>query len=262
MTDPKTVGPNSKAGEVVGVTQKELRSRARRNFVGLLAGAAFGVGGWRWLNSRAEEDGVPGPYRRAFDLNRMVTGAALFSDRHLAPEFPLSKVRKIRANGDIGISDALDAAAWRLQVTPLGTGEASHHLDMTAIRLLPKVEQTFEFKCVEGWSVVTNWGGVRLRDFTAKYAPGSEKAGYVSLVTPDEDYYVGLDMASALHPQTLLAYEKDGKPLTSEHGAPLRLIIPVKYGIKNLKRIGSIAYSNTRPADYWAEQGYDYYAAL
>ena len=131
-----------------------------------------------------------------------------------------------------------------------------------AVRSLPKVEQTYEFKCVEGWSVITNWTGVRLRDFTAKFAPGSEKAAYVGMMTPDEEYYVGLDMPSALHPQTLLVYEKDGKPLTSPHGAPLRLIIPVKYGIKNMKRIGSITYTNTRPPDYWAEQGYDYYAAL
>jgi DMSO/TMAO reductase YedYZ molybdopterin-dependent catalytic subunit len=54
----------------------------------------------------------------------------------------------------------------------------------------------------------------------------------------------------------------NGKPLESLHGAPLRLVIPVKYGIKNIKRIGSIEYTDTRPADYWAERGYDWYAGL
>ena len=83
---------------------------------------------------------------------------------------------------------------------------------------------------------------------------------YVGMVTPDGGYYVGLDMASALHPQTLLCYEMNGEPLTLEHGAPLRLAIPVKYGIKNIKRIGAITYASQRPADYWAEQGYDWYA--
>jgi DMSO/TMAO reductase YedYZ molybdopterin-dependent catalytic subunit len=248
--------------EIVAASEHDLKRRSRRNFFALLAAAALGFGGWEWLNSRGDEDGIPGPYRRALDWNRKVTGDLLFSDRHLAPEFPLSKVRQIRANGNIGLSDELDEAAWRLQLTPLGSGQVTQRLDMGAIRALPKVEQTIEFKCVEGWSTVTNWGGIRLSDFTVKYAPGSEKAAYVGLVTPDQEYYVGLDMPSALHPQTLLAYEKDGKPLTSEHGAPLRLIIPVKYGIKNLKRIGSITYSNTRPGDYWAEEGYDYYAAL
>ena len=260
MISSQTAKP--KTGQIVGATQRELNKRSRRNFFGLLAGALVSVGGWKWLNSRVDEDETPGPYRRAFDLNRKVTGNAIFSNRNLAPQFPASKVRKIKVNGDIGLSGALDPAAWRLQLTPLGADDPNQHLDMAAIRRLPKVEQTIEFKCVEGWSVITNWGGVRLSDFTAKFAPGSEKAGYVGMVTPDEDYYVGLDMPSALHPQTLLAYEKDGQPLTSDHGAPLRLITPVKYGIKNLKRIGSITYTNTRPADYWAEQGYDYYAAL
>ena len=262
MINPTTEIRKSETERVVSVNEGELKKRSRRSFFALIAGAVLGVGGWKWINSRAEEDMTPGPYRRAFDLNRKVTGDVLFSNKHLAPEFPLSKVRKIRVNGDIGVSGDVNEASWRLQLTPLGAEQASRHLDMAAIRSLPKVEQTIEFKCVEGWSVVTNWGGVRLRDFTAKFAPGSEKAGYIGLVTPDEDYYVGLDMPSALHPQTLLAYEKDGKPLTADHGAPLRLIIPTKYGIKNLKRIGSIAYTDTRPADYWAEEGYDYYAAL
>ncbi len=246
----------------VEASEQELRRRSRRGFLALGAGTVLALGGWRWLNSRTREDGVPGPYRRAFDVNEKVTGKALFSDSHRAPEFPLSKVRAIRANGNIGLTDPVAVAEWRLAVTPKGTDEPALHLTIDQIRTLPKVVETIDFKCVEGWSTVTNWGGVRLRDFTARYAPGGEKAAFVGMVTPDEEYYVGLDMASALHPQTLLAYEKDGKPLTEEHGAPLRLIIPVKYGIKNLKRIGSITYSDTRPADYWAEEGYDYYAAL
>jgi DMSO/TMAO reductase YedYZ molybdopterin-dependent catalytic subunit len=82
------------------------------------------------------------------------------------------------------------------------------------------------------------------------------------MVTPGEGYYVGLDMPSALHPQTLLAWEMNGEPLTGEHGAPLRLSIPVKYGIKNIKRIGAIGYREKEPADYWCERGYDFYAGL
>jgi len=63
-----------------------------------------------------------------------------------------------------------------------------------------------------------------------------------------------------MHPQTILAYEMNGKPLTPEHGAPLRLVSPLKYGIKQLKRIGAIELTNERPRDYWAEQGYDWYS--
>ena len=69
-------------------------------------------------------------------------------------------------------------------------------------------------------------------------------------------------MASALHPQTLLCYEMNGRPLLPEHGAPLRLITPRKYGIKQLKRIGTLAFVAERPADYWAARGYDWHAGL
>jgi DMSO/TMAO reductase YedYZ molybdopterin-dependent catalytic subunit len=88
------------------------------------------------------------------------------------------------------------------------------------------------------------------------------EAEYVGMMTPDKEYYVGIDMPSALHPQTMLAYELNGKPMSINHGYPLRLIIPVKYGIKNLKRIGTISFSDKRPPDYWAELGYDYYSGL
>jgi len=78
----------------------------------------------------------------------------------------------------------------------------------------------------------------------------------------EDRYYVGLDRASALHPQTLLCYEMNGQPLTDEHGAPLRLISTVKYGYKCIKRISVIELSDSRTADYWAQRGYDWYAGL
>jgi DMSO/TMAO reductase YedYZ molybdopterin-dependent catalytic subunit len=186
----------------------------------------------------------------------------LFRDGHLAPEFPRDRVEPIIVNGDYGIDKELDAAEWKLELTPYSGGATPSILKLDDIRRLPKVEQTTEFKCIEGWSKIVNWGGARLSDFTARYAPGSEKAGFVGLVTPDQEYFVGIDMPSALHPQTLLCYEMNGKPLEPGHGAPLRLITPVKYGIKNLKRIGRMTYQDHPPRDYWAEEGYDYYAGL
>jgi DMSO/TMAO reductase YedYZ molybdopterin-dependent catalytic subunit len=82
------------------------------------------------------------------------------------------------------------------------------------------------------------------------------------LATPDKGYYVGIDMPSVLHPQTILCYEMNGQPLPLNQGYPLRLIIPVKYGIKHLKRIGTMYFDNKRPPDYWYEQGYDYFSGL
>ena len=132
-------------------------------------------------------------------------------------------------------------------------------LALDDIKALPRVEMTTELNCIEGWSQVVHWAGARLRDFAAKYQVTSD---YVGMETPGGGYYVGLDGASAMHPQTLLCYEMQGAPLTPDHGAPLRLVTPVKYGIKNIKRIGTIRFQNARPADYWAEQGYDWYAGL
>ncbi len=132
---------------------------------------------------------------------------------------------------------------------------------------------TTELKCIEGWSTIVRWAGASLRDFATVYPPPTRNGStpdvrnrphdlvrYVSLATPDDGYYVGLDMPGALHPQTLLCYEMNGQPLSLDHGAPLRLVIPVKYGIKSIKRIGRITYTDERPRDFWAERGYDWYA--
>ena len=81
-------------------------------------------------------------------------------------------------------------------------------------------------------------------------------------MTPDSGYYVGIDMKSMMHPQTILAYQLNNLPLPLNQGFPLRLIIPVKYGVKHLKRIGYIYFSDTKPKDYWFERGYDYDSAL
>jgi hypothetical protein len=150
--------------------------------------------------------------------------------------------------------------------------EAAVLVTIEQIRKMPRTEIVTELKCIEGWSNIVHWAGVSLVDFLKKYPPATKSGKpfdpkrlgdlpeYVSMETPDGEYFVGLDMASALHPQTLLCYEMNGKPLTPEHGAPLRLAIPVKYGIKNIKNIGKIKFTDERPRDYWAELGYDWYA--
>lgn len=136
-------------------------------------------------------------------------------------------------------------------------------LTMEDVRALPHVDLTNEFKCIEGWSEIVHWGGVRFADLIERYPPMSGPSGgrarYVSLETPNSDYFVGLEMADAMHPQTLLCYAINDQPLSMDHGAPLRLVIPLKYGIKHLKQIGKITYTNQKPRDYWAEQGYDWY---
>jgi len=239
-----------------------MARRTRRSFIVLGAGGAAGAGGWVWLNSGAAEGDIPPALRRVLGFNERVVRSALYSNDHLVKTYPASAIGNIKVNDDIGLGDDIEDDQWRLLVSPLGATRPAAGLTMSDIRTLPRAEQIIDFKCVEGWSTVTQFAGARLSDFTAKFAAGSEKAECVGMKTPDEEYYVSLDMPSALHPQTLLAYEMNGAPLTAEHGAPLRLVIAVKYGIKSIKRIGRIEYTNTRPADYWAERGYDWYAGL
>jgi DMSO/TMAO reductase YedYZ molybdopterin-dependent catalytic subunit len=240
--------------------QQELRRRSRRSFIALGAGAVCAVGGWYWLNDQPLDDEIPRPLRRILNVNERVVRDALYSNGNLTRTYPASAIGKLKVNGDIGIEMPIDQSAWQLELAPMGG--SARMLTISDVRSLPRYEETIDFKCVEGWSTVTQFAGARLSDFTAKFAPGSEKAAYVGMQTPSKDYYVGVDMPSALHPQSLLAYEMNGAPLTDKHGAPLRLVMPVKYGIKNIKRIGRIEYTNTRPPDYWAEQGYDYYSGL
>ena len=147
----------------------------------------------------------------------------------------------------------------------LAVGTPGLLLTMDDIRHLPRVDFATEFKCVEGWSQITRWAGVRLRDFIDAFPPAAvdgRSPRFVYMETPDGDYYCGYDMEAARHPQSTLVTEMNGSPLTPEHGAPLRLHMPIKYGYKQIKRIGLIAYTDTKPDDYWTKLGYDWYAGL
>jgi DMSO/TMAO reductase YedYZ molybdopterin-dependent catalytic subunit len=230
--------------------------------------ALAGLAGWGWLVTRSDEDGLPWPFRRVLGFNERLWRGVFRASRR-APEFPRAAARRPRVNGRIGIDPTIDPAAWRLRVVGGAGAGAVREFRLDEIRALPRIEMTTELKCIEGWSTVVSWAGARLADLAARTGLASRSGrpgrlddllSYAALETPRGAYYVGLDIESALHPQTLLCYEMDGRPLTPDHGAPLRLVIPVKYGIKNLKQVGTLWFTDRRPADYWAERGYDWYA--
>jgi hypothetical protein len=138
-------------------------------------------------------------------------------------------------------------------------------LTMVDIQALPRHELVTQFKCIEGWSQIVHWAGVRMRDFLESYPPaliGGQEPRFVYMETPNGDYYTGYDLSALRHPQALLVTEMMGTPLTQFHGAPLRLHMPTRYGYKQIKRIGLIAYTNTKPDDYWTKLGYDWFAGL
>ena len=268
-----------------------LHRRSRRSFLVATAAVIGGGFGLRWLLDPTRQ----GIFDRMLGFNEKL-GRKLFDLHSSAPEFPRSEAKAPRVNGTEGLSDGFDPSRWHLQVTGVAnpkryaefadnlTYEGSVEteveekfsagavgglrLTLDHIKALPRVEMTTELKCIEGWTTIVHWAGARFSDFAAKYPPltSSSPPGnfppYVSLVTPDRGYYVGWDLPSILHHQTLLCYEMNGEPLTLSHGGPLRLVSTAKYGIKQIKRIGRIAFTDQRPADYWAEQGYDWYSGL
>lgn len=247
---------------------RQLRGYSRRGFIFGGAAALIGVFGWRWMPAETKEKLLRG----AFEFNERVS-QVFYRPSRLAPEFPKDQVSPERVNGGYGLGTNIDPAAWRLNIGGLAGRSDDLVLTMDDIRALPRTEMTTELKCIEGWSIIVSWAGVRFSDLIAKYGPKTvsgrpadlannpqDLLPYVSLVTPDREYYVGWDIQSILHPQTLLAYEMNGEPLKPEHGAPLRIASVTKYGIKQIKRIGRIEFTAERPADYWAERGYDWYA--
>jgi len=139
-------------------------------------------------------------------------------------------------------------------------------LTMDDLQTFPRHELVTQFKCIEGWSQIVHWKGFRFADFIAASPPAPKADGslprYVYMETPNGDYYVGYDLHVCLHPQTLLVTEMGGEPLTPLHGAPLRLHCPAKYGYKQIKQIGLIAYTDEKPDDYWSKLGYDWYAGI
>ncbi len=245
-----------------------------------IGAAAYAV---RWIGTQETNNGVPWFLRRCLQMNEKLA-RSYFRGYHQAPEFDESLISE-RTNGDIGLSGDIDETTHVVRVVGLhdmtgaikadDTTEPAIEINMARIKALPRRTIVTELKCIEGWSIVVKWTGARLIDLAEQLGPATISGNkpdvlnsahdilpYVALETPDGTYYVGLDTQSALHPQTLLCYEMNNKPLADEHGAPVRLVIPVKYGVKHIKRIGVIRFTASRPKDYWAEQGYDWYAGL
>ena len=244
--------------------QQELSKKSfrRRTFISFAVFVLADVIGWtifRRIKSAPPDGGTQAPLRKVLKQNEKIF-SAVFDESKLVKEYPVSAAAKVvRVNGREGLETSVGEDLWRLQVNRADGSVLP--VSLSDLKRLPKRDVVFDFKCIEGWSQVMHWGGVPFKTFVQAYNLTTEKAmRYIGLQTVNKKYYVGIDMPSALHEQTLLAYEMNGRPLSPEHGAPLRLIIPVKYGIKHLKQIGNLYFSNEKPPDYWAERGYDYYA--
>jgi DMSO/TMAO reductase YedYZ molybdopterin-dependent catalytic subunit len=185
--------------------------------------------------------------------------AALFDPHTLAPSFKPSQITlPPRFNAFYAISQApvVDETSYRLELG--GQIADKTPWSLAQLNALPQEGQITRLICVEGWRVIGQWAGVPLGQFLHRVGADTS-CRYVSFQCAD-GYYSSIDMASALHPQTILALQFLGQPLTPAFGAPVRLRIPTKLGFKNPKSIMQLAVTNIYPGGYWEDQGYNWFS--
>jgi DMSO/TMAO reductase YedYZ molybdopterin-dependent catalytic subunit len=185
----------------------------------------------------------------------------LFRPNHLAPTFSESQVVKPpRFNAYYDIEDIapVDVANWKLELA----GKIKDKRSWTAqqIYALPEQEWIIRHICVEGWDYIGQWSGVNLREFLERIG-ADLRAKYVSFRCAD-DYYGSIDMATALHPQTILATKYAKEPITDPFGFPLRLRTATKLGFKNPKWITEIEVTNEYRGGYWEDRGFNWFSGI
>jgi DMSO/TMAO reductase YedYZ molybdopterin-dependent catalytic subunit len=184
--------------------------------------------------------------------------ARLFSPTRLAKTYPVSAVTQpYRFNAYYEEWQVRETPSdWRLELSGRIGSKTSWTIEQ--LRALPRETQVTRHICIEGWSQIGQWSGVPLHAFLRRIG-ADLTARYVGFKCFD-DYSTSIDMRSALHPQTILALDFLGKPLTPEWGAPVRLRIPTKLGFKSAKNIRALWVTNTYPGGYWENQGYNWFS--
>ncbi|NNF54635.1 MAG: molybdopterin-dependent oxidoreductase [Acidimicrobiales bacterium] len=255
----------AEAAEGPTISTAEYSKRSRRSFLTGAVAAAAGIAGFRAIQNRPLDGRTPDVLRKGYEWNEFVW-ETLGSQSKLAPTYALADATSIRVNGRLGLPDNYDLSTYELTVKGIND-EVLETFDLEGMRTLinsfPQVDVVMEHKCIEGWSAKPRWGGAVFADFASRYADDVPSTyGYVAMETSDARYYVGVDRATMLNRQSLLATKLGAEDLSLAHGAPLRLATPHKYGIKSIKQIATIRFTNERPDDYWAERGYTYWAGF
>jgi DMSO/TMAO reductase YedYZ molybdopterin-dependent catalytic subunit len=256
-----------------------LRYRSRRDFLLFGTGALAALAGVAFLlpQDKLSRIGIhrnmdtPG---KEWFLNRALridddVAEALYSVNRKVPTYAKSQITPLKNNYNGATPDPGYISGWKLTLAGLASG-LSISLDIQNLLTRFSVhEQITQLVCVEGWSAIAWWAGLRFDDLIRAYPPMSQAkwARVESSVNLDasgnpDPYFMALDLATARHPQTLLATHFNGQPLTVDHGAPLRLLVPMKLGLKNVKAITRITYVVEEPRDYWAERGYSHYDGI
>jgi DMSO/TMAO reductase YedYZ molybdopterin-dependent catalytic subunit len=263
----------------IEMTPGRLRYLTRRDVLLFGAGAVAALAGGVFLlpqdtlSRLGVRPNIDSPGKEWF-LNKALridddVAEALYSGNRRVPTYSKSQITPLKNNYNGATPDPGYISGWNLTLDGLASG-LSISLDIRNLTTRFSVhEQITRLVCVEGWSAVAWWAGLRFDDLLRTYPPMSQAkwARVESSVNLDasgnpDPYYMSLDLATARHPQTLLATHFNGQPLTVDHGAPLRLLVSVKLGLKNVKAITKITYSAEGPRDYWAERGYSRYDGI
>jgi DMSO/TMAO reductase YedYZ molybdopterin-dependent catalytic subunit len=275
--------PRSFFGErplpAIEMAPRVRRYQSRRDFLVFGAGALAAIAGAGFLLpqdtlSRVGIRRNMGSTAKEWFLNRVLridddVAEALYSGTRKVPTYTKSQITPLKNNYNGATPDPGYIPGWKLTLDGLASG-LSISLDIgNLLTRFPVHEQITRLVCVEGWSAIAWWAGVRFDDLLRAYPPMSQAkwARVESSVNLDssgnpDPYFMSLDLATACHPQTLLATHFNGQPLTVDHGAPLRLLVPMKLGLKNVKAITRITYVAEEPRDYWAERGYSRYDGI
>lgn len=194
-------------------------------------------------------------------LNDWVGEHVLFDANRLAPTFRPEQRRGRMPAYFIsrGGPPAWTGGEWALDVG--GLARNPMRLTRPMLEALPRLTYTVKHHCVEGWTAVATWTGVPVVAVAELVQPIPD-ARYLRFDSFDSRFFNGWDLASAMHPQTILAYGFNDRPLTPDHGAPLRLYSPVKLGYKLTKYLTAMTFTRERPGGYWEDQGYPWFAGI
>jgi DMSO/TMAO reductase YedYZ molybdopterin-dependent catalytic subunit len=194
-------------------------------------------------------------------VNDWVSEKILYSRGRLAPQYDVAarspRLPTYFISPEMPVLQ--NPATWRLQVGGLVRQPLT--LSIADLQAMPRTTYTVKHHCVEGWSAIATWHGVPV-SAVAERAGLLPQARYVRFDSFDSGYSNGWDLASAMHPQTILAYGMNDNPLPPNHGAPLRLYSPTKLGYKMTKYLVSMTFTAERPGGYWEDQGYPWFGGV
>ncbi|HTO46980.1 MAG TPA: molybdopterin-dependent oxidoreductase [Burkholderiales bacterium] len=235
---------------------RQIASLERRRFLG----RGLSLGALAMLSGCSITDGE-GVQKVLWAMSRWNDGVQswLFDPNRLAPEYPESAITApFPFNAYYGEDEVrtVDGATYKLQLGGLVREKKSWTLP--ELYALPQSTQITRHICVEGWSAIGKWTGVRFATFLERIGADTT-AKYVGFACAD-DYYSSIDMATALHPQTQLTFRYGGDLLPPKYGFPMKLRVPTKLGFKNPKHIVGIFVTNNYPGGYWEDQGYNWFS--